>query len=106
MFSFSVDSCSGSLRSPSLVLPLLSGAGFSVYLLTSNTESCEEDGDGVDEDVGEEELADIPGNTNGTQFDILQSLLFSISDEMWFLTAGPEVCIPMILTEFLEGKNS
>ena len=24
----------------------------------------------------------------------------AISDEMWFLTAGPVVCIPMILTEF------
>ena len=24
---------------------------------------------------------------------------------MWFLTAGPVVCIPMILTEFPQGKN-
>ena len=24
----------------------------------------------------------------------------AISDEMWFLTAGPVICIPMILTEF------
>ena len=36
-------SCSGFHRSSSLVLPLLSDTGFSVYLLTSNTESCGED---------------------------------------------------------------
>ena len=62
LFSVSVDSCSGSQRSSSLVLPLLSGTGFSVYLLTSNTEteSCDED----DEEVGvvEEELADKTRN--------------------------------------------
>ena len=29
----------------------------------------------------------------------------AISDDMWFLTAGPEVCMPMILTEFPQGKN-
>ena len=29
----------------------------------------------------------------------------AIADEMWFLTAGPVVCIPMILTEFPQGKN-
>ena len=33
LFSFSVDSCCGFLGSSSLVLPLLSGSGFSVYLL-------------------------------------------------------------------------
>ena len=47
MFSVSVDSCSGSLRSSPLVLPLLCGTGFSEYLLTSNTESCDEDDDEV-----------------------------------------------------------
>ena len=26
-------------------------------------------------------------------------------NELWFLTAGPVVCIPMILTEFPERKN-
>ena len=36
LFSVSVDSCNGSPRSSSLVLPLLSGPGFSVNLLTSN----------------------------------------------------------------------
>ena len=44
-----------------------------MYLLTSNTESC----DGDDEEVGVgvvEELVDKP-TTNGTKFDILQSLL-------------------------------
>ena len=29
----------------------------------------------------------------------------AISDEMWFLTAGPAVGIPMILTEFPQGQN-
>ena len=48
-----------------LVLPLLSGAGFSVYLLTSNTESCDEDDDEVGVGVVEE-LEDEPGTTNGT----------------------------------------
>ena len=46
-FSASVDSCTGSPCSSSLVLPLLSATGFSVYLLTSNTESCDEDDDEV-----------------------------------------------------------
>ena len=45
-----------------------------MYLLTSNTESCDED----DGEIGEgvvEELEDKPGTTNGTSFDILQSIL-------------------------------
>ena len=44
-FSASVGLCSGFPRSSSFVLPLLSVAGFSVYLLTSKTESCDEDDD-------------------------------------------------------------
>ena len=48
------------------VLPPLSGTGFSVYLLTSNTESCDEDDGEVGGGVVEEELADEPGTTNGT----------------------------------------
>ena len=60
---------SGFLRSSSLVLPLLSGTGFSVYLLSSNKESCDEE---VGEDTVEEQLADKPGTTNGTQLDILE----------------------------------
>ena len=45
-----------------------------MYLLTSNTESCDEDDDEVG--VGDEkELADIPGTTNGTWLDLLQSIL-------------------------------
>ena len=46
-----------------------------MYLLTSNAESCEEDDVEVGEGIVEEELADIPGTTNGTKFDILQSIL-------------------------------
>ena len=61
LFSVSVESCNGSSRSSSLVLPLLSGSGFSVYALTSKTESCE-----VGEGVVEEEFADKPKTTNGT----------------------------------------
>ena len=66
LFSVSVDSRSVSPRSSPLILPLLSCTGFSVYLLTSNTESCDEDDEEVDEGVVEEELADIPGTTSGT----------------------------------------
>ena len=65
MFSVSVGLCSGFPCASSLVLPLLSGNGFSVYLLTSNTESCDED----DEEVGvgvAEELVDKPRTANGT----------------------------------------
>ena len=64
-FRFLLVHAAGFPCSSSLVLPLLSGTGFSVYLLTSNTESC-------DEDVGEigvgvvKELVDKPGTTNGT----------------------------------------
>ena len=35
-------------------IPLLSGTGFSVYLLTSNTESCDEDDEEVGDGVVEE----------------------------------------------------
>ena len=66
VFPVSVVSCSGSHRSSPLVLPLLSCARFSVYLLTSNTESYDEDDGEVGEGVVEEELADKPGTTNGT----------------------------------------
>ena len=54
--------------SSSLILPLLSCTGFSVYLLTSNTESCDEDDGEIGEGVVEEELADKPRTTNGTWF--------------------------------------
>ena len=74
LFSVSVNSCSGSPRSSSLVLPLLSGTGFSAYLLISQTESCDEDDGEVGKGVVEEELVDKPGTKNGTQFDILQSI--------------------------------
>ena len=53
----SVDSCNGSPRSSSLELPLLPGTGFSVFLLTLSTESCDEDDGEVGEGVVEEELA-------------------------------------------------
>ena len=59
---------------PSLILPLLSGTGFSVYLLTSNTESCDEDVEEVGVGVAEE-LVDKPRTTKGTLFDTLRSIL-------------------------------
>ena len=52
-------------RNSSLILPLLSSTGFSVYLLTSNTESCDEDVEEVGVDVVEE-LVDKPRTTNDT----------------------------------------
>ena len=65
-FRFLWFHAAGLPRTSSLVLPLLSGTGFSVYLLTSNTESCDEDDGEVGEGVVEEELADKPSTTNGT----------------------------------------
>ena len=54
LFSFSVPVglCSGFLRGSSLVLRLLSGTRFSVYLLTSNKESCDQDDEDDDVRVG------------------------------------------------------
>ena len=102
LFSVFVDLCSGFVRNSSLVLPLLSGTGFSVYLLTSNTESCDEDVEEVGVGVVEE-LIDKPGTTNGTLFDILQSIFsFALFGEMWFLTAGLVVSTPSILAELPE----
>ena len=69
-----MDSCSGSPRRSSFIPPFLSDTGFSVYLLTSSTESCDED----DGEVGEgpvEELVDKAGTTNGTKLDTVQSIL-------------------------------
>ena len=81
LFSVSVGLCNGLHRSSSLVLPLLSGVGFSVYLLTSITEFCDEDFDEVGEnDV--EEFVDKPWTTNGTYFDILQSIFLMILAEL------------------------
>ena len=75
IFSVSVGLCCRFPRLSSLVLALLSGTEFSVYLLTLNTESCDEDVEEVGVGVVEEELVDKPGTTNGTLFDILQSIL-------------------------------
>ena len=73
-----MDSCSGSLRSSSPVLPLPSCTRLSVYLLTSNTESCNEDDGEVGDCVVEQELVEKPGTTNGTLFDVLQSILLPL----------------------------
>ena len=68
MFSVSVGLGIGIPRSSSLVLPLLSGTGFSAHRPTSNTDSCDEDDGEAGEGVVEEELADKPGTINGTWF--------------------------------------
>ena len=74
------------------MLPLLSGTGCSVYLLTSNTESFDEDDEEVGVDVVEE-LVDEPGSTNSIQlvFFAINSFAIFFFGEMWFLTAGPVV---------------
>ena len=38
---------------------------------------------------------------------VVHSLIYSLAilGEMWFLTAGPMVCITMVLTEFPQGKE-
>ena len=66
------DFCGFVQRSSSFVPPLLSDTGVSTPLLSdtesllADVDSCDEDGDEADEGVVEEELVDIPGNTNGT----------------------------------------
>ena len=64
----------GFTNSSPFVPLLLSDTGFSRYLfsLFADIDSCEEDGERVDED--EEELVDNPGTTNGTKLDILQTI--------------------------------
>ena len=92
--------------SPSpLVLPLLSGTGFSVYLLTSNTESCDEGDDEVGVGVVEE-LVVKPGRYyewHIVSCTAINSL--TLCGEMWLLTAGPVIRLPMILAELPESKN-
>ena len=101
LFSVSVDSCSGFLRNSSLALPLLSSTGFSVYLLTSNTKSCDEDDGEVREDKNSL-INREPQMAHCWTFCIKFSCSFFV---MWFLTAGPAVRTPMILTELPERKN-
>ena len=70
--SVSVESCTGSSRSSSFIPLFLSDPGASTALFSdtksmlADVDSCDEDGDEADEGVVEEEVADIPGTTNGT----------------------------------------
>ena len=72
LVSVSSESCNGSQRSSSFIPPFLFDTGASTSLfsdtesLFSDVDSCDDDGDEADEGVVEEELADIPGTTNGT----------------------------------------
>ena len=61
MFSVSADPRDGLPRDSSLIISLLSDAGFSVLI----TVYCDEDVDEAGEDEVEE-LVDTPGITNGT----------------------------------------
>ena len=99
LFSVSVGLCIGFLCSSTLVLLIFSGSGFSVYLPTSNTESCDED----DGEVGVgvvEELATRDSEWHIAGYVAINSL--AIFGEVWFLTAGPVTRKPMILVEFPE----
>ena len=100
MFSISSGFGNGSSRDSTLILPLLSAVGFSVSI----TESCNDDAEEVGVDDAEE-FVDKPGTTNGAQFGFVAINSLAIFGEMWFLTAGPVVSVPMILTELPEGKN-
>ena len=59
----------------------------------------------VGEGAVEQELAENQEPQNGTLFDILRSIILPCLGEMWFLTADPVVRKPMILEEFVHGKN-
>ena len=79
---------------------LLSCTGFSVYLLTSNTESCDED-----RSKWRCWWARTRRKSRNHKFWYIAINSLALSDEMWFLTAGPVVCTPMVLAEFRERKN-
>ena len=98
-FSVSVDLCSGFPRNSSLVLPLLSGTGFSDVSANVKYRICDED-----EEVGVgavEELVDI----QDYEWHIVGSIAINslaLFGEMWFLTAGPMAGLPMIVAELPE----
>ena len=79
------------------MLSLLVNAGCSVGV----TLSCDEDAGEASADEFEESV-DRPGTTNATWFTVLQSIFLPLFDEMWFLTTGPMVIIPVIFVEFSE----
>ena len=70
--------------------------------LLADVDSCDEDDGEVGEGVVEEELADKPETTIGTEFDMLQSILLPFLVRCGFLTAGSVLSLPMILAELPE----
>ena len=72
MFSVSADLCDRFHRDFSLIISLLSAAGFPVQI----TVSCDEDVEEAGEDEVEE-LVDRPGTTNGTWVQILQVIFLT-----------------------------
>ena len=99
-FSISAGPCDRFPCASTLVVSLLTVAGCSVGV----TVSCDEDVGEVGEDEVEE-LVDRPGMTNGTWFDVSQLNFLPFFDEMWFLTTGPMVSIPVIFAGFSKWKN-
>ena len=99
-FSVSAGSCDGFPRSSSLVLPLLSGAGYSLVI----TVSCDEDvGEAGADEVGE--LVDKAGTTGGTWFAVLQLIFLPLLMRCGFLTTGPTETVPKFFAEFSRRKN-
>ena len=118
-FSNSVESCNGFPRSFSFIPPFLTDTGASTSPF-SDTESlwvdvdtCDEDGDEADEDVVEKELGEIPGATNGTKFDKLQSILVSFlmrcdfwSPFQWYVYPCPSQSFPNKSTAGVSSRST
>ena len=100
VFLVSADPRDGFHRHSSPMNSLLSVTGFSVRI----TESCDDDV----EESGEDEVEELFRQTMDYEWYIVWSIAnnsFAIFGEMWFLTTGPVLGIPMILAELPETKN-
>ena len=75
---FSADPRDGFPRDSSLIVSLLSVAGFSVPITESRDEDAEEVGE---DDV--EKLVDKPGTTSGTEFDLLRLIFLPFLVRCW-----------------------
>ena len=80
------------------------------WISVGHVDSCDEDDDEEGEGVVEEELADIPGTTNGTYFDTLQPILLPLLMKCGFDRFSSDTCAHALrrasrvkeLLEFLE----
>ena len=90
---------------------LLSDTGVSTSLFSdtesplADVDSCDEDGDEADEDVVEEELADIPGNIKWYSVWYIAINSLAIFDEMWILTAFLVIRVATFFAEFPQWKH-